>query len=404
LNVQNIPEVFRQMAMDQIKMGVQAGMEQQQIDDPAQAEMRAKLVQRQMDELATAINEIDQLTVGAEIDSAGHRALLDLGVTALPDSKTAKQMAAGPKEASKFLGFLLPDSVVRMHLNSSMPEDDAQNLAGMFDSFKKQVNDSIDNSDDLDDDKEKAKVKKLANEALDIVAASLKKGIFNGGLSLTGTGPFTLAGGVYLDGAPKMEGVFKQTVEMFKDEDDAPEVKLDADEYQGVKFHKLSFDLDDEEEDDKNAKDAKKNADADDDDDDGNEALAEFFGDPLELTLGFGPQSFYFALGNEGVSTLKRVMDRSADGKSAPSAPEVEATLALAPLLKFAAEQKEENAMLGLVADGLKQGGKDHVLLTAVPVANGARYRLEAEEGVLKLLSALGKLAAAQQQRVPAGN
>ena len=61
-------------------------------------------------------------------------------------------------------------------------------------------------------------------------------------------------------------------------------------------------------------------------------------------------------------------------------------------LVAFAAEQ-EGDPTAAMIAQLLAQhAGKDHVKLTVTGIPNGFKYRLEAEEGVLK---ALGKAGAA---------
>jgi len=62
--------------------------------------------------------------------------------------------------------------------------------------------------------------------------------------------------------------------------------------------------------------------------------------------------------------------------------------VALAPIVNFAAEQDEDNPALGIAADSL-EGGKDKIHFTSQVVPNGAKMRIELEEGVLKLLGVM---------------
>ena len=68
--------------------------------------------------------------------------------------------------------------------------------------------------------------------------------------------------------------------------------------------------------------------------------------------------------------------------------------VAATPIAKFAAKAAEEDnvkAMAAMVVGVLeKAGGKDHVTITATPIAKGIRVRLEVEEGLLKLLGSMG--------------
>ena len=66
--MQNIPEVFRQLAIDQIKMGVEGSLEQAPGESDKQYEERSKSTQEQMDTLVTTLNELDEVTLGLSID------------------------------------------------------------------------------------------------------------------------------------------------------------------------------------------------------------------------------------------------------------------------------------------------------------------------------------------------
>jgi hypothetical protein len=90
---------------------------------------------------------------------------------------------------------------------------------------------------------------------------------------------------------------------------------------------------------------------------------------------------------------LKQVIDgsKAAAGKEVPP---MRLTVAATPIAKFAAKAAEEDsvkAMAAMVVGVLeKAGGKDHVTITATPIAKGIRVRLEVEQGLLKLLGSMG--------------
>ena len=73
-----------------------------------------------------------------------------------------------------------------------------------------------------------------------------------------------------------------------------------------------------------------------------------------------------------------------------------ELTVRLAPIIKFMADADTSNPVLSSIAGSLKESGKDRIQLTAEPIRNGYLYRLEAEEGILKVIGLAAKLAAAQ--------
>jgi hypothetical protein len=403
LDVQNIPEVFRQMAIDYMKQGMQSGLKRQEGETDSQYQLRTKFMQQQLQQISTAINEVDEVTLGWSIDAAGKRTYLDFSMTAVAGSKLSKQMAV-PQPTSKFAGFLDPEAVFRMHVNSAIGEEDIEGGLSMIESLKTELVNEIETSKNFDTDKERADVKALLDEAIEVANATLKKGIFNGGLHVTGEGPFLFVGGAAVDGGDKLEDIFKKVVELAKDDPNFPAVKFNADKYEGINFHTFSVPLpEDDDDDDKDAKKAddkadKKDADdkaADDkaSDDDDDVDPRDIFGDSIIVTLGFGPNSVYAAVGKHGVKAIKEIIDGSAGGASGTTLP-VELAVSLAPIFEFFSDEDDKDPMLAAMAETLDEDGKDHIYLTAKTIGNGVVYRLEAEEGILKLLGQAAKQAA----------
>jgi hypothetical protein len=109
--------------------------------------------------------------------------------------------------------------------------------------------------------------------------------------------------------------------------------------------------------------------------------------------VGFGPKSVYFALGTDSLSLAKSLIDKS-KAASDKVLPPFQLNVALAPIFKFAAAMQDEEdrgMVLGLAEQLAKSEGKDRVSLVVKPVEGGITIRLEAEEGVLRLLANAAK-------------
>ncbi|HEY4313022.1 MAG TPA: hypothetical protein VGN12_26455 [Pirellulales bacterium] len=376
LNVQNIPEVFRQLAIDQIKMGVEGSLEQGPDETDAQYEERSKMTQQQMDTLVTTLNELDEVTLGLQIDEGARRTYLDLSLTAAEGTPTAKQMVSLPAPPSKFAGFLLPDAVATMHVNSkSAPENTDQALM-MVSSLRSQVMSSLDDQD-FGSDKIKGTVKDVVGQVIDVLQDTVKQGLFNGGAVVVGDGPFTVAVGGLVTDASRLDGVVKKLADLAKQDAGIPAdaIKLNADKHKAITFHTVTFDVPE--------------------DDDNADALEELFGDKITVTVGVGKESAFLAIGDKGIETIKKVVDKSEGVKETTDKP-FELTVSLAPILKLMSKTEDANPILGAMAATLKESGKDKIQLTAQPIKNGSLYRLEAEEGILKIIGSAVKLAAAQ--------
>ena len=374
LNIQNVPQALRDFAVDAMKQQVERSLQQAQENaDDDDVQLQPQIARHQVETLGKAINEIDAITLGWSIDSEGKRALIDLNMTAVEGSDTAKQLSSVSNSASKFAGFLMPEALLTAHINSVAQESDIEQSLAMLGQLRSHIMDSIDEDEDLPDDESKDLVKKLVGEALEVAEATVKNGRFNGGLTVRGEGPLTIvAGGTVADGE-KLEEVAKKFIKLAENEPDVPEVKLNVDEHKGVKFHTATIPLPDDED---------------------GEKAKQILGDEALVTVGFGPDSFYVALGDDGLESIKAVMDKSAEGAS-EELPPLEISLALAPLMKFAAQQEDANPGVAMIAESLKEGGADHLKITVRPIENGVQYEIEGEEGIIKLIGSGAKLAQA---------
>jgi hypothetical protein len=364
--VQSIPQALRDMAADLIKQGLEARLQQNADDE--QAELQGQIARRQAEAVVKGINEIDQITLGLNIDGKGSRTFVDIAVTAVEGSDSAKQFAAETTEAtgSRFASVLRPDAILSLHLNSPVSDDEEGQAEEVLKTLGEQLGDAIDDEDDLSDD-QKEKSKELVGKLLEQIEETLEEeGRINAGLAVVGTQKLTLALGALVADAKKLEDVVKQFATMAAEDQDLPKPKWNVEKYKSHRFHALSVPL------------------PDDDDNDNAEKLKQAFGDPLKVSLAFGEKTFYLGLGEAGVDTLKELIDNSAQTPDKLSPLTI--SLALAPLLKFAAAQTG-NPMAAVMAQGLTPG-KDRIKITLEPIDNGVRYRIEAEEGINKLLGA----------------
>ncbi|HWB09478.1 MAG TPA: hypothetical protein VG826_09650 [Pirellulales bacterium] len=368
--VQSIPQALRDMAADLIKQGMEAKLQQSAGDDDEQAELQAQIARQQAEAFVKRINEIDQLTVGLNIDRKTSRTFVDIALTAVEGSDTAKQFASETTEpeSSRFAGVLRPDAMLSLHINSPVSDEDEEQFEEVLKTVSKQLMQEIDDEDDLSDD-QKEKSKELVSKLLEEIDETLEKeGRINAGLAVVGAQRLTLALGALVADAEELEDVVKEFVSLAAEDLDLPKPKWNVGKYKGHRFHALSVPLPNDE----------------DDDNDNVKKLKQAFGDPLKVSLAFGEKTFYLGLGEAGVDTVKELIDSSAETPEKLSPMTV--SLALAQLLKFASAQSG-NPLAAMMAQGL-EAGKDRIKITLQPLDNGVRYRIEAEEGINKLLGA----------------
>jgi hypothetical protein len=395
INVQNVPQSLRDTATDLLMQGVEMQllreMNKQDDDDEDEDEdederaMQLQLARRQAEQFVQSINELDQVTVGLNIDRAKSRTFIDLEITALPGTDTAEGLAAGTSEAqgTRLAGVLKSNAVLALHANLPLSGEDRKNSQMLLERVREYLPVEIDEEEDVED---KAETKQLVDKLIDVVEKTVdEEGRINFGLMVVASGSddeaegdddddddeggeqlTAVLAGVVADGA-RLEEVAKQLIALAKH----GEAKLNAEKYKGHRFHLLSVPVPEDDELDK---------------------VKELVGDPLKVVLAFGERTCFVAVGEKGSAAIKQVIDRSQDVPE-DKLPPITATVALAELLRFASSQNPSPGAERMAAM-LKGSGKDHVEITITPLDNGVRFRLEGEEGVNKLLgSSLGNAA-----------
>jgi hypothetical protein len=378
--VQNVPEAYRQQGIELISMSARQGLQKQDGEtDDAYAE-RQKQVEAQLEQMKRAFNELDQFTVGLALDSAQHRAYLDFGYQAIPGTKLAQDIAAQNDSKTNFAGFFQPDAAMTMSFASKVTGADEAQLTQMMATLRQKAAAGIDESGDVKSEQAKSDLKAGINEFLDAVEATLKNGVMDGGAVLNMTPEaLTFVAGGYIAEPAKVESGLKKIISAAKSEDDEgkmPEVKWSSDSHAGVTFHTLSAPIPADE-----------------------EEARQFFGEAVDMAVGIGKNSVYFALGRDCLDAVKKVIDVSAKSPNKPIAP-MEMTLALGQIMDVAQSMAkgDDKAKVEMIANMLKNetSGRDHVRIVTQPIENGVRVRIETEEGVLR---AIGMAAMAAQMQ-----
>ena len=113
-------------------------------------------------------------------------------------------------------------------------------------------------------------------------------------------------------------------------------------------------------------------------------------GDTLEFVLGIDNDKLYLAAGAAPAKALKKIISQSkaAAGKEVPP---LEMRIAPLSIAKFVTSHGPMAMMMPGAAGAIKssEDGKDHIVITAKTIYHGVRYRIEIEEGLVKLLNSV---------------
>jgi hypothetical protein len=385
-SVQNIPEAYRQMAIDQMNKGMEAGMKKMPDEEEDEFQARQALATAQVQNLQRMIKEIDQFTFGMAIDRQEQKSFFDIVYTAVAGTQLAEQLKTLGNTTTNYAGFFQPEATGMMMVASKINDADKAQTKQMFDAMRKQAESHIDNDSDLPNDEVKAAVKSAVNDLMDALIATIDAGKMDMGAVVNlSPNALTVVAGGFVGDPSKLESGLKKLAESHPEKkSELPPVKWNAETYKDVAFHTMSVPTPADEK----------------------ESLA-LFGEQIDFALGIGKESFYFAMGRDCLAAAKKVIDDSAASPGKEVAP-VEMTVSVGQILTTVAAFEKDDQILQSVVETLKTEavGRDHVRIVAQGIENGLRTRFEVEEGVMR---AIGVAIMAKQmeamgaQQQPAG-
>ncbi len=385
ISVRNVPEIYRQFALQAMEAGMQQGLKKKDSESDEQYAQRQKLAEAQMAQAKQAINEIDNVKIGWAVDAKQQRTFADFTYVFVPGSKMAKQMTAYGQPKTNFAGFFQPEAAATVTIATQadpklLAEDMAQ-MDATLNSTKDQVNAEIDKK--VDDEDTRDALKAAFSDWFDAVAETLKTGQIDGGAALhAGADSLTFVSGVHVKDTAKVESGFKKLEAAAKKDPNFPGIKWNAANHAGVAFHTITIPVPETE-----------------------KAPRQMLGEKMDVAIGLGPETAYLAVGKNNLEAVTKAIDDSAASKG-KSVPPFNLSISLTPIVEVAAAQAGDDAKAKAISQKIleylhKEGqGRDHIRVAGEMVPNGLKYHIEAEEGVLK---AIGQAAmAAQQQRMQA--
>jgi hypothetical protein len=381
LAVKNIPEETRQMVMVPLTFALEMAKQQRQPgESDEQAALRSKMIDQSIKQINTMLKELDAIRFGLNVDRQTSTAYLDYVLTALPGTQLAKQLGQAGELKSGFAGLIAPDATVSFRFTGKMQPDEIAQVKPLVASVRTNALGELEKQS-LNEEQLK-QAKQVIGDLMDVIEKTVDAGMVDAAaaLRLEAKKSLLVAGGRIAEG-DKLDAALKRLIEAAgKDEPDmAKAIKLNAEEYGGVKFHVLSLPT---------------------------AALGEgakeaevLFGDKVTAILGIGSDSLYLAVGNDPAGELKRAIDQG-KAQAGKTVPPMEVAVALTPILRLVSAvgggEPKSFAQAGLKLLEGASAGKDHVRLSAKVIENGTQVRLEVEEGLLKVLGSLPAMAGAQ--------
>lgn len=378
VSVSNVPPMLRQTVMGPVQMGLQMGMQQQPGESAEQHALRTKAAKQAIEQFQTLLNELEVFQVGLAIDRSAKTAYLEYLVEALEGTNTAKQMAQNTEAPSKFAGFALPDAAVTLNMVSKVTQADIDQMKATLAPIRTRTLKELEGQALPPDRLEEAK--RLVGDLFDVLESTIDTGRVDVGTAvLLDPDTLTFATGARVGDSAKLDSLIKDLAKQVIEEQPnaADAIQLDAEEHQGVRFHLLKLPT------------AELAANF--------PNLPRLVGDTLNVVIGVGPEAAYLAGGRDALATLKTAIDQSKTQAGEPILP-MRVVVSATPIAKFVAAVAEDQQAKGIatmVAGLLEQAGdQDHLTVTSTPIPNGAKVRVEFEEGLLKVIGSLPTMMA----------
>jgi hypothetical protein len=370
VNVGNIPAEMKKVAVAQMKMQVERQLaEQAEEQSEQERELSERSTRAMLKQVTSMIEETDQFTLGFEIDAQAGQTYLDTVVTAREGTSLAEQWAQLADLKSSHAGFLAPGAAVNLHAVSQLTEEQITFYQDMAKSARENALQEIENDEDIETEEARQLARDVINALFDVGEKTIAAGKIDGGASLflTPEGKLNFVAGGTVQDAAQLDETFKKLVEASKNEPKAPQVKFNAAKHGNIQFHTMKLAIPEKED------------------------ARDLFGENLDVAVGFGPRSLYFAVGPAGLEEAQKIIDAS-QAKESEAVPPAQFVVAVGPILRFASAVKEDPLTTMLAATLRENQDNDHISLRSQAIERGVRYRLEVEKGVLELIGAAARM------------
>lgn len=359
---QRVPQELRDKGIELITDGFTQQMEELERLEGA-VEMDESIIEAQLSQVESLINETDELMIGYKIDKEKKLLTSTFSLTALEGSDIAKRVAViNPPGDSAFTGFLNDTAAADFNLRYQLHEDDVKLYVGLMDTMRQQMIDEIDADGEFTDE-ELATIETASANISESFKATLEgKLIDTGGVLVMDENSFSFAGGSSIVDTEKFEEAVKSLVDLAETKADGLlEAKLNSGTYDDITLHTILISIPDDE-----------------------EEARDVFGSQVEIVVGVSPDKVYFGAGKNPLKTLTDAIERSKTPKPSEYG-QLLYNVRVAPILRFASKASGEEALADM-AETLEKDETGRITIWSKEIPNGIETTFEAQDGILALI------------------
>lgn len=370
--VQNIPEMYRQIALTNLRDGFEQALEQTEDETDEQFQARRATAEAQLKSVQRIFEEWDELTAGLDLKNDDEGLHLDLSVRGLPGTRTDRETGYHASGQTRFAQLLEGELASRANVAFKIGQEDLaayqEDVKAQLDSGRAQMRDG------LRQKYENPIERQVAMEAGNFVLDLFHSALHSGDVDIAATarlepGSLTVVGAFRLDDPSKLTEGATKLAAIAQMQPDQVSVTLEAGNHQGVTLHTASFAIPADKQD-----------------------LIELVGDRLEVVFGVGDQVGYMVAGRDAMKGIEDAIDGTSNSDLSETTP-LEIVISLQKLMAAMAASGEMagNPAVQEVADKLAedQSGQHHIRISSQGIDGTRRTRVTVERGVIEALGAV---------------
>lgn len=370
LNVQSFTPEQRQMFIDQLRQGFEQALAQQ---PPEQAEQVRRMGGSSLEQLELMINDTDVLQFGFAIEPQQRRLRFEMVGTAAAGTDLAKMYDAQQAIPSKFASVIRPDAAVYIHSASSIGTEGIEQAKTSLEQVSASLGVMLEDAENLSP-ADREELEAFLQRLIDIGVETIEEGKSDAGFLVTlDNQQFNAVGGFFVSDGGKITQLVKDLAAKLENEPNAPKFTFDASTHKGVSFHYVDIAIPEDE-----------------------DETRQIFGEQLRIVLGTGPDAAYVALGQQGESMLKSLIDQAGGDAPASDRPLGQGKIALLPILQFAHAIEPQDGLAAAIDALSRAGDTDNIDFVSQSIEHGVTMEINIGEGILR---AIGAVIQAQQQQ-----
>ena len=301
------------------------------------------------------LQDTRQVSCHWNTDRDGRKSQLDIQLTAIDNTLTAARMQQFQMQRSSMASVLDANGAATWNAIGTLPKQDIARLEQLFAAASRSLLDEVKNSEQFTTPGTQHAAQVLANAILETCHRSLRTGYFDGaGMMTCDAGQ--IAAGTAMQ-VSDTQALVVAMESLLANAASTPEIQIQRMAGRGKVQHGYIISM-------PTPQDA---------------SARQLLGPRLEFALGFSPQRLYVAFGKGSSSELGRMIDAT-NATAAQDALPFHSRVRIAPVLRFLSAAPDL-AATGLTSTGT---GSDHFLVQAEPLPNGVRFRMEADQEVLR--------------------